>query len=417
MLHFFSLLLISLTSSGISNIVEKENGLQENYMKIEIIIQKYKALGATEIDEVKNERYDFRFCACKNETSEPERSGDCSCSIVVSGQTTQNSIPQALYSSSCVHNPHYNKCLIAQITANTTQNLLYIEIRIGPYHLTDPPYQSITNSRFKNTALLSCSKDIRCRDCIPCKSGFIQLSYISLSSVPLADSEQPYLSAAVRFDKRERWPDKSLRKLSFTETNMQNFDSIAKIEERLLQSAKKHHLLPAQFNIAIYKDVLVSGHNIYRHKHGVGLLEANSELERIAEIWAERLASKADCLIHDPSKRFGENLFYYATNLLPDEETMALMTVQSFYLEAHGYNYKTHHHLDYHRTGHFTQLVWKSTTQVGVGVAMRNFNGRRVNKCQPDFPSTLIYVVVKYDPPGNVLDKRNYDDNVLPPIQ
>ncbi|VDM23552.1 unnamed protein product [Wuchereria bancrofti] len=156
----------------------QENGLQENYMKIEIIIQKYKALGATEIDEVKNERYDFRFCACKNETSEPERSGDCSCSIVVSGQTTQNSIPQAL------------------------------------------------------------------------------LSYISLSSVPLADSEQPYLSAAVRFDKRERWPDKSLRKLSFTETNMQNFDSIAKIEERLLQSAKKHHLLPAQFNIAIYKDVV-----------------------------------------------------------------------------------------------------------------------------------------------------------------
>ncbi|VDO55203.1 unnamed protein product [Brugia timori] len=58
-------------------------------------------------------------------------------------------------------------------------------------------------------------------------------------------------------------------------------------------------------------------------------------------MWAERLASKADCLIHDPSKRFGENLFYYATNLLPDEETMALMTVQSFYVEAHGYNYKT----------------------------------------------------------------------------
>ncbi|VDN90091.1 unnamed protein product [Brugia pahangi] len=38
----------------------QENGLQENYIRIEIIIQKYKALGATEIDEVKNERYDFR---------------------------------------------------------------------------------------------------------------------------------------------------------------------------------------------------------------------------------------------------------------------------------------------------------------------------------------------------------------------
>ncbi|VDK64219.1 unnamed protein product [Onchocerca ochengi] len=76
-----------------------------------------------------------------------------------------------------------------------------------------------------------------------------------------------------------------------------------------------------------------------------------------------------------------------------------------------------HHHLDYNRTGHFTQLVWKSTTQMGVGVAMRRFSGHRVNSCQPDFPSTLIYVVVKYDPPGNILDMKNYDDNVLPPIR
>lgn len=80
-------------------------------------------------------------------------------------------------------------------------------------------------------------------------------------------------------------------------------------------------------------------------------------------------------------------------------------------------NTSRHHHLDYNRAGHFTQLVWKSTTQMGVGVAMRRFSGHRVNSCQPDFPSTLIYVVVKYDPPGNILDMKNYDDNVLPPIR
>uniref|UniRef100_A0A0R3RVS9 SCP domain-containing protein n=1 Tax=Elaeophora elaphi TaxID=1147741 RepID=A0A0R3RVS9_9BILA len=355
------------------------------------------------------------------------------------------------------------------------------------------------------------------------------LSYICLSSVPPADSKQTYLSAAAQPDKIEQRPSKSLKKLSFTETNMEDFKSVAKIKEYLLQSAKKHHLLPSHFNTAFYKDIvsslqstslvnrkwrasiekismnsqcivvwmdtlllsflctpvflciyvcvclhvwtaflyslqLVTRHNDYRSKHGVGLLRANSDLERTAEVWAQRLASKADCLIHDPSKRFGENLFYYATDFLPDEETMALMTVQSFYLEAYGYNYKTsvttklysekmahiiadfqailfnltliilltvrtdrfsfnllghawHHHLDYHRTGHFTQLIWKSTKQMGVGVAMRDFNGHRANSCQPDFPSTLIYVVVKYDPPGNVLDKKNYDDNVLPPIQ
>uniref|UniRef100_A0A8R1TW65 SCP domain-containing protein n=1 Tax=Onchocerca volvulus TaxID=6282 RepID=A0A8R1TW65_ONCVO len=392
-----------------------ESEIKKNCKRIEIIVHKYKALGASEIDEIKDERYDFRFCACENKTGEPERSNSCSCSTVVSGLTTYNSMPQTLDSSSCVHNPQYKKCLIAQVTVNTTQNLLYIKISVGSRHLTDPPYQSITNSRFKNTALLSCSKDIRCRNCIPCKSGFILLNYISLSSATPVDSKQTYLPAAVQSDKMGRWPVKSLKTFSFTE--IEDFNSIAKIEQCLLQSAKKYHLLPSQFNIAIYKNAILTRHNVYRGKHGAGLLKVNSELERTAEIWAHHLASRADCLIHDPSKKFGENLFYYATNLLPDEETMALMTVQSFYLEAYGYNYKTHHHLDYNRTGHFTQLVWKSTTQMGVGVAMRRFSGHRVNSCQPDFPSTLIYVVVKYDPPGNILDMKNYDDNVLPPIR
>ncbi|OZC08406.1 SCP-like protein [Onchocerca flexuosa] len=361
MLHFlFVFLLASLAPFGISNIIEKGSEIKRNQKTIEIIVQKYKALGSSEIDEIKDERYDFRLCACENKTGKSERSNSCNCSTVASGLTTYNSIPQTLYSSSCIRNPQYKKCLIAQVTVNTTQ--------------------------------------------------------------------------------------------------------IAKIEQCLLQNAKKYHLLPSQFSIATYKNAILTLHNVYRSKHGAGLLKVNIELERTAEIWAHRLASRADCLIHDPSKRFGENLFYYATNLLPDEETMALMTVQSFYLEAYGYNYKTsvttklysekkeakhkplqmsshlqsldykqfahfvllnfmasntsrHHYLDYNHTGHFTQLVWKSTTQMGVGIAMRRFSGHQANSCQPDFPSILFYVVIKYDPPGNILDMKNYDDNVLPPIR
>ncbi|VDO27422.1 unnamed protein product [Onchocerca flexuosa] len=477
MLHFlFVFLLASLAPFGISNIIEKGSEIKRNQKTIEIIVQKYKALGSSEIDEIKNERYDFRLCACENKTGKSERSNSCNCSTVASGLTTYNSIPQTLYSSSCIRNPQYKKCLIAQVTVNTTQNLLYIKISVGSRHLTDPPYQSITNSKFKNTALLSCSKDTHYRNCIPCKSGFILLNYISLSSVTLVDSKQTYLSAAVQSGKMGLWSVKSLKKLSFTE--IKDFNSIAKIEQCLLQNAKKYHLLPSQFSIATYKNAILTLHNVYRSKHGAGLLKVNIELERTAEIWAHRLASRADCLIHDPSKRFGENLFYYATNLLPDEETMALMTVQSFYLEAYGYNYKTsvttklysekkeakhkplqikapysyismnsseinliglvcpavlrcfsittiftsrqsveHHYLDYNHTGHFTQLVWKSTTQMGVGIAMRRFSGHQANSCQPDFPSILFYVVIKYDPPGNILDMKNYDDNVLPPIR
>ena len=41
-------------------------------------------------------------------------------------------------------------------------------------------------------------------------------------------------------------------------------------------------------------------------------------------------------------------------------------------------------------TGHFTQLVWSASRHLGVGVSQSAKTGR-------------FYVVMKYDPPGNVI--------------
>ena len=48
-------------------------------------------------------------------------------------------------------------------------------------------------------------------------------------------------------------------------------------------------------------------------------------------------------------------------------------------------------------TGHFTQVVWKATTQVGCGVAMSNDGG--------------VYGVCQYTPPGNY--NNEFVQNVL----
>jgi len=51
-------------------------------------------------------------------------------------------------------------------------------------------------------------------------------------------------------------------------------------------------------------------------------------------------------------------------------------------------------------TGHFTAVVWRSTTHLGIGVAYN--------------PRARWYVVVaNYAPPGNVMGQ--FRENVLPP--
>ncbi|KAF5900737.1 Golgi-associated plant pathogenesis-related protein 1-like, partial [Clarias magur] len=48
---------------------------------------------------------------------------------------------------------------------------------------------------------------------------------------------------------------------------------------------------------------------------------------------------------------------------------------------------------------HFTQVVWKSTTEVGVGLAS---------------DEKTVIVVGQYKPAGNITNEGYYMDNVLP---
>jgi len=73
------------------------------------------------------------------------------------------------------------------------------------------------------------------------------------------------------------------------------------------------------------------------------------------------------------------------------------MAVKLFYSEEKYYNYKKPQY--YKAAGHFTQLVWKNTKQIGAVSKLRR-DGKTV-------------VVVKYFPPGNV--QGHFAKNVFPP--
>ncbi|EDW80519.2 uncharacterized protein Dwil_GK11578 [Drosophila willistoni] len=129
------------------------------------------------------------------------------------------------------------------------------------------------------------------------------------------------------------------------------------------------------------KDIL-NEHNRLRQLHGVPDLKLDDELSKGCQAYAEELAVK-DKMVHSKGANngeFGENLAFRTHDLLH--------CVQSWYDEIELYNFKKG---GYQKgTGHFTAVVWKATTRLGVG--------HKKNEV-----SKKVYIVARYLPTGNVI--------------
>ncbi|XP_068989798.1 Golgi-associated plant pathogenesis-related protein 1-like [Neodiprion pinetum] len=141
-------------------------------------------------------------------------------------------------------------------------------------------------------------------------------------------------------------------------------------------------------------------HNKYRAIHGSTPLRLNSEITSYAQEWANSLA-KREAFEHRPDCLYGENLF----SAFDDSDEWLILAsdpVRCWYSEIELYTFdeflvqpKTSN------TGRFTQMIWKSTLELGVGISL-HFSGR-------------VYIVCCYDPVGNI--SGNYNANVLPPAK
>ncbi|KAM7392110.1 hypothetical protein PAMP_022745 [Pampus punctatissimus] len=116
-----------------------------------------------------------------------------------------------------------------------------------------------------------------------------------------------------------------------------------------------------------FKKEFLKAHNAYRAEHGAPPMRYNKKLNAEAQKWADHLLKKGS-LGHSDTKD-GENVY------------MMWRTVP---LKL---------------TGHFTQVVWKESTKLGVGMAT---DGRKV------------FVVGQYRPAGNMNMPGYFEKNVLP---
>lgn len=136
-------------------------------------------------------------------------------------------------------------------------------------------------------------------------------------------------------------------------------------------------------------------HNKVRKDVGTPPLEWSAELAAYAQAWADNLANKKGCQMeHRPrsgewTQKYGENIFwgYGASYTLLNAST-------SWYSEIDDYKHGPISDANWPAAGHYTQMVWKNTTQVGFGVA--NCSGGE------------IIIVANYNPPGNYWGEKAY---------
>uniref|UniRef100_A0A3B3Z6V5 SCP domain-containing protein n=1 Tax=Periophthalmus magnuspinnatus TaxID=409849 RepID=A0A3B3Z6V5_9GOBI len=141
-----------------------------------------------------------------------------------------------------------------------------------------------------------------------------------------------------------------------------------------------------------FKKVFLDTHNAYRAEHDTPALSYSSELCAIAQKWADHLLQN-NTFAHSQTSD-GENI-YCSTSSAP--VTPKNEAVDSWYSEIKDYNFKKPGYNN--NTGHFTQVVWKDSTELGVGVAS---SGKKV------------FVVGQYRPAGNMNSPMYFQENVLP---
>ncbi|KAI8518666.1 positive regulation of epithelial to mesenchymal transition [Branchiostoma belcheri] len=141
----------------------------------------------------------------------------------------------------------------------------------------------------------------------------------------------------------------------------------------------------------------LAAHNELRAKHGAPALKLSDKLTEHAQKWAEYLASIGK-LQHSQGSGYGENIAMYAQWGLGSADKPARYYVEQWYNEVERYDFAKSTYQP--GTGHFSQVVWKGSKELGVGMAKReNWMGM-----------TLYVTVCNYSPPGNMLGA--FRDNV-----
>jgi len=158
-----------------------------------------------------------------------------------------------------------------------------------------------------------------------------------------------------------------------------------------ISDAQKNALKAPVTTDNAFLQAALKAHNEYRANHGVSPLVLSQELCKVAQAWANKIA--ADDQMQHSDNGYGENI-HWSSGIVTDGKA----PVEHWYSEVKDFDFRNG---DYQKgTGHFSQVVWKGSKELGIAKATGKKGG--------------TYVVANYNPAGNYLGK--YKENVSRPL-
>lgn len=136
---------------------------------------------------------------------------------------------------------------------------------------------------------------------------------------------------------------------------------------------------------------ILNAHNKYRNQLGIPPLKWSDKLAQHAKVWADRLAGEKR-MYHSSGSGEGENLWmgtsgYYSLTQMVD----GWGGEKKYYKDGNFPNVSTSG--NWADVGHYTQIIWRNTTEVGCAKTTGGGND---------------FFVCRYSPPGNYMRQKVY---------
>ncbi|KAL4873719.1 CAP domain-containing protein [Aspergillus spectabilis] len=155
-----------------------------------------------------------------------------------------------------------------------------------------------------------------------------------------------------------------------------------------------------------YQSNVIYSHNVHRANHSSTDLTWSADLEASAQTLAARCVYQHDTSINGGG--YGQNIGYGTSS-----DDVAVMISNLMYNDEVGYFENLYGQASpdmslFEKWGHFSQIVWKGTTQVGCATVTCNSLGN------VDSGTAVPFTVCNYSPPGNY--DGEYADNIARPL-